>query len=135
MSLKPKEPVKKEIRNKVLPPCRVSEEELNLFKTKATSAGLSLSDFQRQALTDSIIIKKNHILDIKTVLQLSDIGSRFKYLASISNNLNQLTRTAHIHDEVDKERLQKIISDIESMNLKTMKGQLERIVKELIDGS
>ena len=102
--LRKKQP-KKAIRSQVLPPVRVNENERNAIKSKAQEAGLSVSEYQRRALLDCMIVTRDNVIDFKAVRQLSAIG----------NNLNQLTRKAHIHDEIDREHLNDILSTIDTI--------------------
>jgi len=67
----------KERRSKVLPPCRVSEEERETIKAKAKETGLSLSEYQRRACLDGAVITKEPIADTKLVLELIREGRNF----------------------------------------------------------
>lgn len=127
--------LKKENKTEVLPPCRVTKSERVLIKEKAAEAGLSLSEYERQALIDSVIVKPQNVLDVNTVMKLSEIGSSLKYIAPISNNLNQLVRKTHIHDETDIERMKEILDQLENVDWKEIKNDLEKIVIGLVDGS
>lgn len=86
-------------RNKVLPPCRVSDAEFLAFKQNAKKAGMGFSEFQRQALNNVAVIVRAPVADAKTFLALSKIG----------NNLNQLVHKSHIHDKVDIEKMRDIL--------------------------
>jgi Mobilization protein NikA len=96
---------KKQPRSKVLPPVRVNESERESIKAKAADAGLSVSEYQRRALLDCVIVIRGNVVDINAVRELSAIG----------NNLNQLTRKAHIHDEIDREHLNDILDNIDTV--------------------
>ncbi len=90
-------------REKVLAPIRVTVKEEKDFKKKAKSAGLSLSEFQRQALNDAVIIVRDNALDLEAVRELSAIG----------HNLNQLVRKTHIHDETDTQKMRDILINLD----------------------
>ena len=87
--------IAKQARNKRIPETRVSENELEIIMGKFRTSGLSFSEFHRQALLEANVIVRDNALDKKAVYQLMAVG----------NNLNQLTRKAHIHDEIDTEYL------------------------------
>lgn len=106
------QPVKKikENRTCVLPPLRVTETERDLIKAKAAECGLHLSAYLRSASLDAVIVTRNDLIDRET----------YRALRGIANNLNQLTRKTHIHDEYDKERLHEILSIIEEIGLRLL---------------
>ncbi len=96
---------KKTLRTQVLPPVRVNEYERASIKEKALEAGLSLSEYQRRSLLDCVVILRGNLIDAQAVRELNAIG----------NNLNQLTRKANIHDEIDRKHLDDILNDIDSI--------------------
>ena len=100
-------------RNVILPSIRVTEAERTAIKQKVLDAGLSASEYRRQALLNTVVVVRENAVDVAAVRQLSAIG----------NNLNQLTRKAHIHDEYDQQRLRDILT------------RLEAWLDEVIDGS
>lgn len=102
----------KELKTEVLPPCRVTKSEINLFKEKAKKSGLSLSAYQRQSMIDSVIIERQNILEPKAVSQLSAIG----------NNLNQLVRKTHIHDETDTQKMRDILNTLDHVIMGLVNG-------------
>lgn len=130
MSLKEKD--KKELKNKVLPPCRVTENELDFFKSKAKASGLSLSDFQRHSMINLKIKFPTNQLEPSDIMKLSDIGNSLKAIPYISNNLNQLIRKEHIHDEADTERMRHLLAELEIANLSKIKKDLESIIIKLL---
>ena len=101
----------KEYRDAVLPPLRVSTTERDQIKAKARGAGLTLSEYQRRACLNQPVVTRQSRADAALVQQLAGIG----------HNLNQLTRKAHIFDEVERTRLNVLLSVI------------RRITAELID--
>jgi acetolactate synthase small subunit len=103
---------KKQPRSKVLPPVRVNESEQESIKAKAAAAGLSVSEYQRRALLDCVIVIRGNVVDINAVRQLSAIG----------NNLNQLTRKTHVHDEIDPARLNDILDNIDTIIMDIING-------------
>ena len=92
----------KEKRDFWLPKIRVSEAERARVEQQAEAAGLSLSAYARQALLHGAVIVRHSAVDPEAVRQLAAIG----------NNLNQLTRKTHIHDEYDRSRLHDILRRI-----------------------
>ncbi len=104
--------VKKENRDKVLPPCRVSDNERKLIKLKAAEAGISVSEYQRQALLNGYVVVRDNVIDISLVNQLSAIG----------NNLNQLVRKSHIHDDTDTSKMRDILSNIDLIIMGIVNG-------------
>lgn len=92
-------------RSERLTPTRVTPEELAAIKEKAAEAGLTLSEYQRRALLDCYVIVRGNVVDAAAVRQLSAIG----------NNLNQLTRKAHIHDDFDRARLHDVLTAIDDL--------------------
>lgn len=96
-----------------IPKIRTTENKLNSYKSKAKEAGLSLSEFVRQALDSSIIVERKNALEPIAVAQLSAIG----------NNLNQLVRNEHIHGEADTEKMRDLLETI------------DRLILGLVDGS
>lgn len=135
MPRRQKEKIKKENRDCWIPKTRVTQTELSLVKEKAAAAGLSLSEYERQALIDSVIVKPQNILDVKAILKLSDIGNSLKLLSPISNNLNQLVRKTHIHDEVDIEKMNMILGALEEIKFREIRLNIEEIIEGFIDGS
>ncbi len=87
-----------------LPKVRVTETELNAIKQRAADAGLSASEYRRRALLNTVVVVQENAVDIAAVRQLSAIG----------NNLNQLTRKTHIHEEYDRKRMRDILTRLET---------------------
>lgn len=103
---------KKPSRTQVLPPVRVSKQERASIKSRAIESGLSVSEYQRRALLDCVVVVRDNLVDIKAVRQLSAIG----------NNLNQLTHKVHIHDDVDRARLNKVLDRIDTIIMGIIDG-------------
>ena len=87
------------------PSYRVSEEELEIIKANAKKAGLSLSEYQRQACLNPVIVVKESVADVKLIHQLLRIGT----------NLNQLTKHANIHKNYDSKRLNMLLAQLEPL--------------------
>ncbi len=129
------EKYKKENKTEVLPPVRVTKSELDLFKEKSAEAGVSLSNYTRELLHNGHVINPINILDVKSVIKLSEIGNSLKYIAPISNNLNQLVRKTHIHDETDIEQMHLLLEHLNNVEWTKLKNDLENIVSGLVHGS
>jgi Mobilization protein NikA len=71
-----------ERRTEVLPPLRVKKSERRQIKAKAAQAGLTLSEFQRRALLDAVVITPPPVANIKLIKELMKQGT----------NLNQYVR-------------------------------------------
>ena len=98
-------------RDRVLPPLRVTQEELATIKARAREAGLSVSEFQRRAcLSGKVVVEEDRRVNVEAVRQLLAIG----------NNLNQLTKSGYIHQAIDRDSLRYVL------------GQVGSIVDELI---
>ena len=110
--LSPKTEKKKEKRDKVLPPCRVSEAEHSSIKSKAKEIGLSLSEYQRRACLNAEVVVRESAVEVKAVSQLSAIG----------NNLNQLVKKIHIHDEADTQKMRHILETIDTLIMGLVRG-------------
>jgi|TARA_R110001606_G_scaffold392622_1_gene561750 hypothetical protein len=104
----------KEKRDCELPRVRVSATELRTFKDRASNAGLSLSDFARMSCLDGAVIVRENAFDVRAITQLSQVSQQ---LAAIGNNLNQLTKRAHIQNEHDPAHLQNILNAIEAATI------------------
>lgn len=102
---------KKQKRDCELPRTRVSATELRIFKDRANNAGLSLSDFTRMAVLDGAVVVRENAFDVRAITELSRVSQQ---LVAIGNNLNQLTKRAHIQNEHDPAHLQNILNAIEA---------------------
>lgn len=91
-------------RDQWLPKVRVTQAELHAIKQKARDAGLTVSEYKRRALLERVVVVRQNVHDVQAIRQLAAIG----------NNLNQLTRKTHIHDEYTRERLHDILNAIEA---------------------
>lgn len=89
---------------------RVTEDELEIIRTRADKAGLSVSEYVRQAALRSRIVVKNNSLDPALLASLNAIG----------NNLNQLTRKAHIRGQADQEKAREILEIIHEIGEKIL---------------
>ena len=98
-------------RSVVLPPVRVTEAERTAIKLKASDAGLSLSDHVREALLNGVVVVRENAFDVRAITELSRVSQQ---LVAIGNNLNQLTKRAHIQNEHDPAHLQNILNAIEA---------------------
>lgn len=90
---------------KFLPRARCTVEERELIKNKAEKAGMSLSEFQRRACCDAVVIVRESSVDRKFINQLLAVG----------NNLNQITHKIHIHNEYDREELNSVLGRIDTL--------------------
>lgn len=88
-----------------LPETRVTPEELGIIKAKAQKAGLTVSEYQRRAVINGKVI----------VRQTKADAALIRNLAAIGNNLNQLVRKTHIHDETDTQKMRDILAVIEEI--------------------
>ncbi|BBL77556.1 plasmid mobilization protein [Methylomagnum ishizawai] len=88
-----------------LPETRVTPEELGIIKAKAEKAGLSVSEYQRRALINGRVIVRESRADPDLI----------RNLAAIGNNLNQLVRKTHIHEETDTQKMRDILAVIEEL--------------------
>ena len=73
-------------RTDFLPRTRCTKPERLSIEAKAREAGLSLSEFQRRACLNALVVVQNE-------KQRADV---LRQLAAIGNNLNQLARKSHI---------------------------------------
>ena len=91
---------------------RVNQAEKAAIKANAIKAGLSVSEFQRKSCLEPIMVVKDNLIDKEAIRQLLAIG----------NNLNQLTKHAHVHREYDSERLHSLLDRIESLVFGVING-------------
>lgn len=84
-------------------------EERSAIQDKAAHAGLSLSEYQRQACLETVVLAKDPLADLRLIRELNAIGV----------NLNQLTRKTHIHEEYD------------AVHLRALLGRLDGLLTEL----
>lgn len=96
----PRTPSDKTTLNQILPPLRCSEYDCDIVAAKAREAGISKSEFRRRAYRDCKIIVRDRSLEYEAVRDLQ----------GIANNLNQLMRKTHIHDEVDPQKVEQTLS-------------------------
>ena len=80
---------KKEQKQKVIPPCRVTEKELEVIKEKAAGAGLTLSEYVRRSCLDGYIVQRQPIADIELIKELKRQGSNFN---NYQHKLNALAK-------------------------------------------
>ena len=97
-------------RTHFLPRTHCTKSERSAIEAKAQQAGLSLSEYQRRALLKSMVKVQDNLPVVQAIKQLSGIG----------NNLNQLTRKAHIHGDYDRQRLHDILNHLEPLILRLM---------------
>ncbi len=82
------------------PKCQITQEQQAIFFDKVRSSGLSASEYQRQQNLNGAVIVRGNVLDVEAVKQLKYIG----------NNLNQLTRSAHIHGDTEPQELKQLLA-------------------------
>ena len=92
-------------RSCVLPPLRCTEDERAAIQANAALAGLTLSQYMREAALEGHVIVKDPLADIALIRELKALG----------NNLNQLTRKAHIHDELSARQLREVLGRVSSV--------------------
>jgi hypothetical protein len=95
-------------RSSFLPRTRCTKTERLAIESKAKKANLSFSEYQRQMLIKGKVIVKQSKNDTETVKQLLAIG----------NNLNQLTKGAHVEGFCDQTTLSKILNNIDEIVIK-----------------
>lgn len=84
---------------------RLSDDELLHLRERANQAGSSTSNYLRKvALSGKVVVR-----------QKTDNGAVVRQLLRIGNNLNQLTRMAHIHGNPHREKLQQVLSDVQTV--------------------
>lgn len=92
-------------------PFRVSPSEKEKIRANAEAAGLSLSDFMRQACLDPILVVRENAIDKDFVYHLLKIG----------NNLNQLTKHANsLKMGYDSKRLHALLDRLEGIITKVL---------------
>lgn len=91
---------------------RLSRDEKKAINDNAKKAGLSLSEYQRRACLEPVMVVKESVADTALIHQLLKIG----------NNLNQLTKHAHVHREYDSERLHALLDRLEPLIFGLMDG-------------
>lgn len=99
-----------------LPRTRCTNHERLIVETKAKEAGLSLSEYQRRASLDGLIISKEPLADIQLILALKKLG---KEINAIGKNVHQITRTANIHGDIDIVRFDRLSGEL-SARLSTL---------------
>ena len=114
-------------RTERLPATRVTPEELAAIKQKALDAGLSVSEYQRQALLEGRVVVRQNAIDRQTISALLAIGSGFR---AVDRNINQITKKLHVHDHIDLHYLRELIAKHEAVL-----QDLEPFVMRLIDDS
>lgn len=84
---------------------RATVGERATITAKAAQAGLGVSEYIRRQSMNGVVIIRESAVNVELVRQLSAIG----------NNLNQLTRKEHIHDEADTEKMRVILEAIDNL--------------------
>lgn len=82
------------------PKCQITEEQQAIFFEKVSLSGLTASEYQRQQNLNGAVIVRGNVIDVEAVKQLKYIG----------NNLNQLTRSAHIHGDAQPQELKELLT-------------------------
>ena len=88
-----------------LPRTRCTPYERGVIEDRAAQAGLSLSDYMRQMALSGHVIVREPMADIKLIMELNACGV----------NLNQLTRKAHILEEVDAVHLREVLARLSGL--------------------
>ena len=97
---------KYERRDCVLPPIRCTHTERATIKANAAQASMSVSDYVREgSVAGDKIIVREPLADIKLIMELNACGV----------NLNQLTRKAHILEEVDAAHLREVLARLSGL--------------------
>ena len=92
-------------RTSHLPRTRCTLEERAAIQAKAAQAGLTLSEYQRQACLETAVLAKEPLADVRLIRELNAIGV----------NLNQLTRKTHIHEDYDAVHLRALLSRLDGL--------------------
>ena len=106
MSARPKRQDREEMRasrEAALPRVRCTRAERVQVESKASASGLHLAEYMRRALLRSKVVVRQDKSDPEVV----------RHLLAIGNNLNQLTRIAHMTNRVDVERLESVLARVE----------------------
>jgi len=82
---------KKEIREAVLPPCRLSISELIAIKEKAAKSDLSLSEYVRRCCLGARVVVRKSKADIEFMSELKRQGSNFNQYQHKLNALGKDT--------------------------------------------
>ena len=92
-------------RSSYLPPPRVTERERAAIKAKAVEAGLSLTEYQRRACLEAVVVVREPMADNRLIYALLGIG----------RNLNQLTKKVHIFGEYDMALMRSVLRKIDGL--------------------
>jgi hypothetical protein len=95
-----------------IPRTRCSEHDRAVIEDKANKAGLKLGEYIRAMCVQGVVTVRTSVLDVTMVKLLTKLGFE---LNAIGNNLNQLVTKAHIHNEVERQRLFVILKSIENL--------------------
>ena len=117
----------RETRDKWLPKMRVTQSELCAYKSKATAAGMTLSEFVRHSLENTVVHVREPLADVGFVVELNDISGQ---LSGIGNNINQLTHSGHIHGGLDLAQLDALQSEVQDA-----RSIIKGLITALTDGS
>ncbi len=96
------------MRNKIVN-AKVTEEEREIIRAKAHAVGETLSNYLRRLALGHNLRPPRSSVDRDLVLQLVRLG----------NNLNQLTRLAHLRELPDSEALERRLQELRRLLVKT----------------
>ena len=88
---------------------KVTAEERDLIRAKAKACGETVSNFLRRLALDHKLHAPRPIADEDLVRQLARLG----------NNLNQLTRLAHLGKLPDPQALERLLEDVRRLLIQT----------------
>lgn len=93
-----------------LPRIRLTPGEDDAIRLRAEQAGLSVSEYVRRMAITGKIVPKESAVDVEAVRQLLAVG----------RNLNQLTRSGHIHGEIDRQALRTALRAVQDAAFRLM---------------
>ena len=85
----------------------VNEQEAKLLKQKSKKAKLSESDYLRILITDKEVKEKPGL----------EFYEYINVVRGMATNLNQLTKLAHINNEIDEKKYEELKKEIENFIL------------------
>jgi hypothetical protein len=103
-------------RTDFLPRTRCTKPERLAIEAKARDAGLSLSEYQRRACLNGVVVVQNE-------RQRADV---LRQLAAIGNNLNQIARKLHMRGDLNSPSALRLVAVL---------GALETLLDEAAGGS
>ena len=88
-----------------LPRTRCTPYERGVIEDRAAQAGLSLSEYQRRACLEAVVVIREPMADNRLIYALLGIG----------RNLNQLTKKVHIFGEYDMALMRSVLRKIDGL--------------------